>query len=146
MKQTYSAGGVVINKDGLVLVVNQNHNSWSLPKGHIDEGEEKLEAAIREIYEESGIRKLQFIKELPTYERYKISLDCGDDKSELKIIYMFLFITDEIDLKPIDPDNPEARWVEKTKVAELLTHKKDKEFFLSIVNEIESVSLSFKPS
>ena len=139
MKQTYSAGGVVVNKDGLVLVVNQNHNSWSLPKGHIDEGEEKLEAAIREIYEESGIRKIQLIKELPTYERYKISLDGGDDKSELKIIYMFLFITDEIDLKPIDPDNPEARWVDKTKVAELLTHKKDKEFFLSIVSEIESV-------
>ena len=141
MKQTYSAGGVVINKDGLVLVVNQNNNSWSLPKGHIDEGEEKFEAAVREIYEESGIRKLKLIKELPTYERYKISLDGGDDISELKVIYMFLFTTEEIDLKPIDPDNPEARWVEKNKISELLTHKKDKEFFLSVINEVESVSI-----
>ncbi len=136
MKKTYSAGGVVTNKKGQILVVNQNWNSWSLPKGHIDKGEEKLEAAIREIYEESGIRKLTFVSELPTYERYKISLDGGDDKSELKVIYMFLFTTNEEELKPVDPDNPEARWVEKDEVATLLTHEKDKEFFLSIKNTI----------
>ncbi|MCK4247280.1 MAG: NUDIX hydrolase, partial [Methanomicrobia archaeon] len=44
MKQTKSAGGVVINEDNQVLVVNQNGNSWSLPKGHIDYGEDKLDA------------------------------------------------------------------------------------------------------
>lgn len=63
MKRTKSAGGVVLNKNEEILVVNQNGNSWSLPKGHIDEGEEVLEAAVREIYEESGISKLKFIKE-----------------------------------------------------------------------------------
>jgi 8-oxo-dGTP pyrophosphatase MutT (NUDIX family) len=136
MKHTYSAGGVVLNKDGLVLVVNQNGNSWSLPKGHIDPGEEKLEAAIREIYEESGIKNLDLIKELESYERYRIGMDGGEDRSETKTIYMFLFTTEEEKLEPLDPGNPEARWVEKEKVAELLTHKKDKEFFLKIINDI----------
>jgi len=136
MKHTYSAGGVVLNKDGLVLVVNQNGNSWSLPKGHIDPGEEKLEAAIREIYEESGIKNLDLIKELESYERYRIGMDGGEDRSETKTIYMFLFTTEEEKLEPLDPGNPEARWVEKEKVAELLTHKKDKEFFLNIINDI----------
>lgn len=136
MEITYTAGGVVLNKLGQVLVVNQNRNSWSLPKGHIDPGEETLEAAIREIYEESGIRNLILIKELPEYERYKISLDGGDDLSELKKIYMFLFTTDEMDLNPVDPDNPEARWVDVEDVADLLTHKKDKDFFKSIKSEL----------
>lgn len=136
MKHTFSSGGVVINKEGKVLIVNQNNDSWSLPKGHIDEGEKELEAAIREIYEESGIKKLTFINGLGSYQRFKIALDGGDDKSELKTIHMFLFKTNEIVLKPIDPGNPEARWVEKEKVAELLTHKKDKEFFLSIIDQI----------
>ena len=136
MEHTYSAGGVVLNKEGLVLVVNQNGNSWSLPKGHIDEGEEKLEAAIREIYEESGIKNLNLIKDLGFYERYRIGIDGGEDKSETKTIYMFLFKTEEEKLQPIDPGNPEARWVKKEKVAELLTHKKDKEFFLKIMNII----------
>ena len=136
MKKTFTAGGIVLNKDGLVLVVSQNGNSWSLPKGHIDEGEDKLQAAIREIYEESGISELKLIKEFDSYERYRIGLDGGEDKSELKVIFMFLFKTNQEVLKPIDPANPEAVWVKKEKVAELLTHKKDKEFFLSIINEI----------
>lgn len=136
MEHTYSAGGVVLNKEGLVLVVNQNGNSWSLPKGHIDEGEEKLQAATREIYEESGIKELNLIKDLGFYDRYKIGIDGGEDKSEIKTIYMFLFKTEEEKLEPIDPGNPEALWIEKEKVAELLTHKKDKEFFLKIMNII----------
>ena len=136
MKKTFSAGGVVLNKEGLVLVVSQNGNSWSLPKGHIDEGEDKFQAAIREIYEESGISELKLIKEFDSYERYRIGLDGGEDKSELKVIFMFLFKTNQEELKPLDPANPEALWVKKGEAAELLTHKKDKEFFLSIINEI----------
>jgi hypothetical protein len=56
-------------------------------------------------------------------------VDGGDDRSELKVITMFLFRTSEKSLRPVDPDNPEARWVERSKVAPLLTHEKDKEFF-----------------
>jgi ADP-ribose pyrophosphatase YjhB (NUDIX family) len=129
MKKTHSAGGVVVNSEGDVLVVSQHGTSWSLPKGHIDPGEDALVAAKREIYEESGIRGLEFVRELGTYERHKIGVDGGDDRSELKVITMFLFRTSEKSLKPVDPDNPEARWVEKSKVALLLTHEKDKEFF-----------------
>src|ERR1700719_890136 len=129
MMKTRSAGGVVTNDEGEVLVVSQRGTSWSLPKGHIDPGEEALDAARREIYEESGIRDLELICELGTYERHKIGVDGGDDRSELKEITMFLFRTSEKSLKPVDPDNPEARWVEKSKVALLLTHEKDREFF-----------------
>jgi ADP-ribose pyrophosphatase YjhB (NUDIX family) len=133
MKTTRSAGGVVTNDEGKVLVVSQHGTSWSLPKGHIDLGENALVAAKREIYEESGIRDLEFVRELGSYERHKIGVDGGDDASELKIITMFLFRTSEKSLKPVDPDNPDARWVERSKVALLLTHEKDKEFFQRVV-------------
>jgi 8-oxo-dGTP pyrophosphatase MutT (NUDIX family) len=56
MRKTRSAGGVVTNEEGEILVVSQRGTSWSLPKGHIDPGEDALVAAKREIYEESGIR------------------------------------------------------------------------------------------
>ncbi len=136
MKQTRSAGGVVINRKGLILAVNQNGNSWSLPKGHLDDGEDELTAAKREIYEESGVKELELIKKLGKYKRHRIGLKEKDDKSELKEITIFLFRTNQEILKPIDPDNPEAKWVEKSKVAELLTHRKDKEFFLKIIDEL----------
>jgi len=132
MRKTRSSGGVVTNDKGEVLVVSQHGTSWSLPKGHIDSGENELVAAKREIYEESGIRDLELVRELGSYERYKIGLDGGEERSELKVITMFLFRTREKVLKPVDPDNPEAKWVEKSKVAQLLTHEKDKEFFRGV--------------
>jgi ADP-ribose pyrophosphatase YjhB (NUDIX family) len=129
MRKTRSAGGVVTNDEGHVLVVSQRGTSWSLPKGHIDRGETALVAAQREIYEESGIRDLELVRELGSYERHRIGATDGNDRSELKVITMFLFRTREKKLQPIDADNPEARWVEKSQVAQLLTHRKDKEFF-----------------
>ena len=136
MNKTFSAGGVVVGPHGRVLVVNQNNNSWSLPKGHIDAGEEALEAAKREIHEESGIDELTFVRDLGSYERPKLALGGGDDRSEIKNIHMFLFKTSRKVLKPIDRENPEAQWVEKEKVAGLLTHPKDKQFFLSVMGKI----------
>ena len=133
MKKTESAGGVVKNKEGKILVVSQRGTSWSLPKGHIEQGEDALQASRREIQEESGITDLTVIKGLGTYDRFKIGKDGGEDTSELKTLHMFLYTTNENNLKPTDPDNPEARWMEVEQVAELLTHPKDKEFFLKIL-------------
>src|SRR3989344_7104437 len=133
---TTSAGGVILNPDNKVLVVNQNGNSWSLPKGHIEHGEDKLTAAKREIYEESGISQLHLIRELGSYKRFKIGKDGGEDAGELKTITMFLFTTSQTELQPVDLENPEARWVTKEEVVDLLTHEKDKEFFQSIMNDL----------
>lgn len=123
-------------KSGKILVVSQHGTSWSLPKGHIDEGEEAEEAARREVFEEAGLGDLDMIKSFPAYERFKMDKNNSDDKLELKEIQMFLFETGEENLSPRDPDNPEAKWVEKDKVEKILTHPKDKEFFRSIKKEL----------
>ena len=129
MIELRSAGGVVVSPEGHVLVVSQNGDSWSLPKGHVDEGENDERAARREVQEESGVSNLTLIKQLGTYQRYKIGSDGQDDVGELKTIVMFLFRTSQHELRPEDTDNPEARCVEPQRVAALLTHPRDKEFF-----------------
>jgi ADP-ribose pyrophosphatase YjhB (NUDIX family) len=141
IEESHSAGGVVIGPRGLIAVVNQNGVAWSLPKGRLESGEDARTAAEREIEEETGISKLEFIKDLGTYSRHKISKDGdGEEKSVLKVITIFLYKTSEHKLQPQDPDNPEARWVEPDKVADLLTHPKDKEFFISILPEIKKIT------
>ena len=129
LKKTESVGGVVLNKKGEVLIVNQHGNSWSLPKGHVEQGEEILEAAKREIYEESGIKYLKLKKGLGCYTRYRIGLNTVEDRSELKEIHMFLFNTQEMELNPVDIHNPEALWVLPEDVCTYLAHEKDKQFF-----------------
>jgi len=125
--KTISSGGVVINKEGKILVVNQFGSSWSLPKGHVEEGEKLIDVAKREIREESGITELEYIKELGVYERPRIN-----DPTEIKQIHMFLFTTQEENLNPLDPENPQAKWVDIDKVTNILTAERDKKFFSSI--------------
>jgi len=132
-KNVICAGGIIINDNKEVVIVNQNHDSWSLPKGHVDPGESVLEAAIREIYEETGIKGIKLIKPIGEYGRYRIGLDGKDDKSEFKKIYIFLFSSNQKKLKPIDPVNPEAKWIAYNKVEKLLTHPVDKKFFVDSI-------------
>jgi 8-oxo-dGTP pyrophosphatase MutT (NUDIX family) len=136
MIRTESAGGVVLNGAGQVLVVNQKGTSWSLPKGHVEEGEDALAAARREIYEETGVTQLEYEGECGTYTRYRIGADGGEDESELKTIRMFLFRTKQSVLFPVDGDNPEARWVDKHQVSSFLTHPKDRQFFNSVLERL----------
>lgn len=124
-----SAGGVVVGPDGRVLIVNQNGDSWSLPKGHLEPGESELDAARREIAEESGVRQLTYVAELARYTRPRIGLRGGDDPGEMKRIVLFHFTTQQTRLAPADPAHPEARWVSPEEAERLLTHPKDREVF-----------------
>ena len=128
-KKVECAGGIILNQKNEVAIVNQNHDSWSLPKGHIDDGETALNAAIREIYEETGIINPVLVKKIGYYDRYRLGLDGKDDLSELKTIHIFLFKSKQEKLKPIDKNNPEAKWVNIDEVENYLTHKKDIKFF-----------------
>jgi ADP-ribose pyrophosphatase YjhB (NUDIX family) len=139
MKHSYSAGGVIIGPNRQVLVVSQHGTSWSLPKGTLEKGEDNKTAAIREIKEETGVTQLNFIKELGSYDRTLIGLNGGEDPSQTKTITMYLITTSEEELRPIDPHNPEARWVEPGKVEDLLTHSKDKAFYRSVLGEVKAL-------
>jgi len=51
-----TAAGVVLDGDGRVLLGRRSDTgNWGLPGGIIDPGEEPADAAVREIYEETGV-------------------------------------------------------------------------------------------
>lgn len=66
------AGIVVFNSRGEVLVGSRLNlpNSWQFPQGGIDKGEEAKQAALRELYEEVGIRGATFVYEHPDWLAY----------------------------------------------------------------------------
>ena len=50
-----TASGLVIKDDFVLLIYHPYIKQWFQPGGHIDDGERPIEAAIREVYEETGI-------------------------------------------------------------------------------------------
>ena len=126
------AGGVIFhpNHPEKVALVQGKKLHWSLPKGHVEKGETDLEAAQREIHEETGLTDLVLIRDLGSYERRALKKNESGDYIEIKTIHMFLFSTSSTTLCPIDPHNPDAKWVDAEEGLKLLINEKDKEFFV----------------
>ena len=61
----FSYGGIIINKDGMVLMRKPSgEQNWTFAKGGANEGESPEEAALREVEEETGI-KATILDEIP---------------------------------------------------------------------------------
>ena len=60
-------GIIVLNKENKVFVakrIDNPKNFWQMPQGGVDEGEDFLNAAYRELEEETSIKSVELIKEL----------------------------------------------------------------------------------
>lgn len=67
-------GLVVFNQDGLVFVGRRidNPGGWQMPQGGIDDGEDILTAAHRELLEEIGTDKVEIIRIAEQKIRYDV--------------------------------------------------------------------------
>ncbi len=134
-----NAGGVVLNVYDKLVLVEQQGNSWSLPKGGIEAGESPLEAAVREIREETGITALTLVAELGHYVRRSFNKEgTGMDMTQPATLRaVFLFRTEETLLKIDGKEITDARWVTIDEALGLLTHQEDKKFLASVRGRIE---------
>lgn len=131
-----SAGGVVLNPEGKMILVLQRNGVWSFPKGKVEEGENRVEAARREIMEETGVRDLTDVETLGSYTRYSIDGSGMEDKRHLKRITVLLFTTKETQLYPADGRIREAKWVTPAEAVEMLGAPKDQEFLASVIAKL----------
>ena len=123
MDREYSAGGVV-SRAGKVLLVRvcnlKGEKVWTFPKGHLDEGETPLQAALREVEEETGWR-CRKLKSLLTV-RYNFE---RTGRPVAKRVRWYLMEPLE---KVGEPDADEVlatRWVESSKAPKLLKYPSD---------------------
>lgn len=86
-----AAGGLVYNHKKEILFIYRN-SKWDLPKGRIEKGETKEEAAIREVQEETGVQNLE-IRDFIT-KTYHVFKRNGEFK--LKITYWYEMYSDYV--------------------------------------------------
>jgi 8-oxo-dGTP diphosphatase len=120
-----AAGGVVM-RDGLVGVVHRpRYDDWSLPKGKLDEGETFAEAALREVWEETGLH-CSLGRSLPDV-RYSV-------RDRPKVVrYWVMSVVEDPGFSPND-EVDELRWLAPPDALALLTYDRDKEVVSAAVS------------
>lgn len=99
-----AAGGLVEHTDGRYLFIYRN-DKWDLPKGKIEKNEVIIDAAIREVMEETGVGDLMATKPLNT--TYHVFNAKG--KFKLKKTYWFLMKSNyDAPLVPQEEENIQA--------------------------------------
>ena len=136
-------GIVVLNKENKVFVakrIDNPKNFWQMPQGGVDEGEDFLKAAYRELEEETSIKNVELIKELDgtiTYELPDRLLGLiwkGKYRGQKQKWFLMRFVgsDSEINIKTKHPEFLEWKWVELDKITDLVV-----DFKLHVYKEVK---------
>ncbi|SIP85915.1 NUDIX hydrolase [Pacmanvirus A23] len=124
----YRAGCILITRYGKILVVHQTSSDyWGFPKGHKNPNESFIDAALRELYEESGKKVDKNI----IYDRFKVS------SAQLFVIIDDFDMECKVDGNEID----EYKWATMNELKDLKTSKFTKGFFYKLENTISQLIL-----
>jgi len=124
-------GIVVLNNENKVFVakrIDNQNNFWQMPQGGVNEGEDYLTAAYRELEEETSIKNVNLVKELDgliTYELPKNLLGIiwnGKYRGQEQkwFVMKFLGKDTEINIKTDHPEFCEWKWIDLENITDLV--------------------------
>ena len=128
-------GIVVLNKNNKVFVakrIDNQRNFWQMPQGGVDDGEDYLAAAYRELEEETSIKNVKLVKELDGLISYELPGNLlgviwkGKYRGQEQkwFVMKFLGQDSEIDIKTKHPEFSEWKWIDLEKITELVVNFK----------------------
>ena len=144
-------GIVVLNKNNKVFVakrIDNPKNFWQMPQGGVDEGEDFLKAAYRELEEETSIKNVELIKEFDDLLSYELPdrllgiIWKGKYKGQKQKWFLMRFTgeEDEINIKTKKPEFLDWKWIEIDQITEVVVdfklhvYKELKEKIKKIIN------------
>ena len=136
-------GIVVINKENKVFVakrIDNPKNFWQMPQGGVNDGEDFLTAAYRELEEETSIKDVELISELEGFITYDLPdrllgiIWKGKYKGQKQKWFLMRYLgrDEEINIKTDKPEFLEWKWVDIDKITEIVV-----DFKLNVYKELK---------
>ena len=120
-------GIILLNHENNVFVgkrIDNPKNFWQMPQGGVDQNENFLQAAKRELEEETGIKSVKLIKELDGWFKYNLpkyllgKLWKGKYRGQKQkwFVMKFLGKQGEINVKTKNPEFFDWKWIEASEL------------------------------
>ena len=143
-------GIILLNRENEIFVgkrIDNPKNSWQMPQGGVEENENFLEAAKRELEEETGIKSVKLIKELDKWLEYDLPNDLlgkiwnGKYRGQKQKWFVMKFTgkNEEINIKTQNPEFFEWKWIKTSEVSNIAVA-----FKAHIYNKIKEELISLK--
>ena len=136
-------GIVLINKTNKVFVakrIDNPKNFWQMPQGGVDDGEDFLTAAYRELEEETSIKKVELISELDGFITYNLPdrllgvIWKGKYKGQTQKWFLMRYIGEdkEINVQTKKPEFLDWKWIDLEEITKVVV-----DFKLHVYKEIQ---------
>ena len=145
-------GIVLLNHENNIFVgkrIDNPKNSWQMPQGGVDQNENFLQAARRELEEETGIKSVKLIKTLDGWLKYDLpenllgKLWNGKYRGQKQkwFVMKFLGKTDEINVKTKNPEFFDWKWIKPSELTKIVVDFKV-DIYKKIKEELSSLNIN----
>lgn len=132
MRRDESFGVIPLRKKNsgweVFLIQHNRSGYWGFPKGHAEKGEKAIEAAFRELKEETNLEMVNLIDEKPLTEQYTFILE---RKRVFKQVQYFVAEVDG-EIKLQEQEIHDGKWIPFQKAIAQVTHQEGKALLVEV--------------
>jgi putative (di)nucleoside polyphosphate hydrolase len=142
-------GLMIINKNKEVFVgrrIDSKYGAWQMPQGGIDEGETAVEAALREMLEETGNNNVKILAESANWFYYDVPFVAAQrlwggkyrGQKQKWFLMEFLGEDEDFDIDTEHPEFSEWRWVDLETLPDIIVYFK-RSLYMEVLKEFRSL-------
>jgi 8-oxo-dGTP pyrophosphatase MutT (NUDIX family) len=138
MKKEKSSGCIIfdpISYDKVIVVYEKNAKFWGFPKGHLEQGETELDAAIREVKEEIGLD----VEILDSNYRYPINYYIKEYDVDKTSVFYLAIPKENISLVNQEKEIETSKWVNLVEAYEIVSFQDIKNAYLNGLEGMTSI-------
>lgn len=129
LRKEKSCGCIIIKNNKVLLALEKNGKFWGFPKGHMEEGENEIETALREVKEEVGLDV-----EIDADKRYVLNYIINDEIDKTVIFYLAIPKSEKLEKQ--EDEIEDIKWCDFEEALDLLTFDNSKEMLKRAIEDI----------